>query len=160
MKTSVFASICAFVFCFQISAQNVWLGGKTGVENDWNVPQNWSKNRIPNEFDHVIIPNVTSQSRPFPIIDEKVNPIAALQIESGATLHISENGHLTVDGSTTFNYGILNIGTVKNEGLCVVKSTGLQPILNKNGTWQNDGKFAAIEVLNTNHSQSLITDNN
>ncbi len=96
--------------------QNVWIGGTPGQENSWNQFTNWSLNRVPDYTDHVLIPMQESRLMFNPVIDESVQPIAVLEIESGANLTISNNGTLTIDGQYTYNYGIILFGDILGAG--------------------------------------------
>ena len=57
-------ALVVVLFATSLSAQNenVWRGGKPGRVADWNIAANWSKNRVPNEFDHVVIPNTRDRA--------------------------------------------------------------------------------------------------
>lgn len=117
MNKSNLITATFFFFTLNLSfAQVVWTGGTPGRTNDWNVATNWDTNRIPDEFDDVLIPNLAGQGNFYPIIKTHVPSIQYLFIESNARLEIAENGMLTIDGSNTWNDGLLNFGSLKISG--------------------------------------------
>ena len=126
-----------------ISAQNVWKGGTPGHENEWNVARNWSENRVPDWTENVIIKDVSTSSRHFPVINSTVEPIAHLEIQSNAILTIRENGKLLVDGISTFDTGITLIGNICIDGDLEVKNTALNAIENMSGVPMVDKKAIA-----------------
>lgn len=94
-----------------VSAQkiNTWKGGKPGHPNAWNCAQNWSLNTVPNEFQDVIIPDVSSGFQQYPVIDDTENIVRSLTISANARLTILPTGKLLVtgfeDGTGLINYG-------------------------------------------------------
>ncbi|HRI61834.1 MAG TPA: hypothetical protein PK228_18980, partial [Saprospiraceae bacterium] len=87
MKKQINLSILSLLitlFATTIFAQNenIWRGGKPGRKADWNVAANWSKHRVPNEFDHVVIPNTSTTTQTYPFISGEVT-VESLYIESG-----------------------------------------------------------------------------
>ncbi|HMX41810.1 MAG TPA: hypothetical protein PKD78_15840, partial [Saprospiraceae bacterium] len=72
MKKQLFGTVIIIVI-LSISANaqvtNSWKGGFPGRENDWNCQQNWSLGKSPDIFDNVVIPDVSTASRRYPIID-------------------------------------------------------------------------------------------
>jgi hypothetical protein len=80
-----------------LSAQNenIWRGGKPGRASDWNIAANWSKNRVPNEFDQVVIPGAESGSTTRPFISGEV-VIGSLYMESGAEIVLRDHAMLVV----------------------------------------------------------------
>lgn len=155
MKTIRFFSSLVFTFCFFIlgltaSAQNIWKGGTPGAETDWNTPRNWSLNRVPDWSDDVVlIPNVASQSGYFPVVESHVPDISHLNIEGGASVTITTTGSLTIDGETTFNYGIQNTGHLHNSGHLAILKTALPPLAEPDGNILNQRVFA-FEIPNEN----------
>ncbi|MCF8246116.1 MAG: hypothetical protein K9J37_15645 [Saprospiraceae bacterium] len=110
MKTNqfFFAAFCMFLLgnFTQVKAQkiNFWKGGAPGQESNWNCPKNWSEHQIPDAFQNVIVPDVSSGSGVYPTIDVSGLEVNALVLESGATLTITKKGALEV--ITTFDeYG-------------------------------------------------------
>lgn len=120
-KTTLVFLLISCTYC--LSAQNVWKGGTIGKPDQWNVASNWSKNRVPDWSETVIIPDVRSQSGYFPVIDQAVPAIAHLEIQANASLLIQAKGTLQVDGQTTVNCGILLQGTLLVEGYLDIVNT-------------------------------------
>ena len=98
------ASWMLFIICMLFSiiatAQktNTWKGGKTGHPNAWNCAQNWSLNTVPNEFQGVIIPDVSSGFNQYPVIEKEENVVRSITICSHAQLTILPSGTLLVMG--------------------------------------------------------------
>ncbi len=67
---------------------NTWKGGTPGQETNWDCSKNWSLGRIPDAFDNVIIPDVTTSARKFPVIQSGSIEINQLDIQSNATLTV------------------------------------------------------------------------
>ena len=129
-----------------LNAQNFWIGGSPGAEQEWNNSKNWSENKIPDLWDDtVVIPDVTSQSGYFPIIKNKAKPIAHLRIESGANVTILKKGKLIIDGSNTFNYGIFNVGNLVNQGMVSIGNTAMTPFENVKQNISNQGIIAVTD---------------
>lgn len=127
-------------------AQNSWIGGTPGSETEWSNPKNWSENRVPDWSDEsVIIADIRTQSGFFPTISKEVNEIGHLRLEGGAILTIGVNGKLIINGSDTYNFGILNIGSIINYGFVSIKNTGLTPLENIDKNIENKGAFAFID---------------
>ncbi len=127
----------------QIHAQNYWLGGAIGQETNWNHPANWSENHVPDWADlAVVIPNVESQSGYFPEISNEVPEIPYLLIEGGAYVTILESGHLVIDGGTTYNYGIHNVGSIFNGGQLTILKTAMDHFAEPRDNVYNYGVIA------------------
>lgn len=156
MKTThkIFA-LCSFTIFFvttSLTSQNYWKGGTPGAENNWHTPQNWSENRVPDWTDPlVIIPDVSSESGYFPQITKQVPAIPSLMIEGGAKITVREGGFLTIDGATTYNHGILNIGALYNYGNLSIKETALSPFSQVPDNIYNSGALAIDENLNNSN---------
>lgn len=75
MKYTAFFPFCFFaLFSISAAAQktNVWQGGAAGHETDWSFFKNWRAGKVPNEFDLVIIPDVsTSTGKKTPSVRAK-----------------------------------------------------------------------------------------
>ena len=131
-----------FLFClalftgFALSAQNRWVGGTPGTETDWLQPRNWSKNRVPDWTDSVVlIPDVSTQSGFFPVVSTIVPAIPHLFVASGAKLVLKPSGDLTIDGATTYNHGILLYGEIINSGHLTIQNTGLYSVDYRGYEW-------------------------
>lgn len=75
--------------------ENIWRGGKPGRPSDWNIAANWSKHRVPNELDHVVIPNTSTSTQTYPFITGEVT-VETLFIESGAEIVLRDHAMLVV----------------------------------------------------------------
>ncbi|MEQ1745956.1 MAG: hypothetical protein ABMA02_11045 [Saprospiraceae bacterium] len=73
-----------------------WKGGAPGMESNWNCPKNWSNNRVPDAFANVVIPDVSSRSRTYPVIDRVGAEVGSLSLESGSALLILNSGSLEI----------------------------------------------------------------
>lgn len=127
MKMLLLTFLSFFVFSLQAQEVNVWKGGFPGSEESWEHPRNWSLGEVPDEEDHVIIPSRLSEGNFYPHISAATSPIASLEMQAGATLHIAPRGVLMIDGSLTYNYGLLNYGKLLNEGVLEIENTALNP---------------------------------
>ena len=70
----------------QAQTTNVWKGGVPGHESDWNHYKNWSLGKTPGVFDCVIIPDVSSTSRKYPIVKAGEIEVLSIEVQSGASL--------------------------------------------------------------------------
>ncbi len=127
-----------------MEAQNIWKGGTPGQETAWSVAKNWSESRIPDWTEDVIIANVSTSSGYFPVIDNEVESIAHLEIQSGAILTILPTGKLIIDGGSTFNSGITLIGNINVDGDLEIKNTALYTIENLSGNTIENKKMIAL----------------
>ncbi len=66
------------------------------MASNWNCPKNWSTNKVPDGFQNVIIPDVSTGSGAYPSIKSGGLEVNALTLESGATLKIEKQASLTV----------------------------------------------------------------
>ncbi|MBK9018358.1 MAG: hypothetical protein IPM82_32320 [Saprospiraceae bacterium] len=93
-----------------------WKGGRRpplpGQESNWNCPRNWNSGRIPGVFDNVVIQDVSTAARPFPVIKTVVEPVNSLFIESNACLSLTSAGSLQIDGDEE----LVVVGSIFNEG--------------------------------------------
>ena len=136
------------------TAQNTWIGGTPGAETDWNQARNWSRQHVPDWTDEVvIIPDVSSRSGHAPVIDGDVPPVPSMQINAGATLFISAGGRLTIDGETTYNFGLLLYGHLHNAGQMTIQSTALAPLVEHGTVIDNDG----LVIILTQETYSSAT---
>ncbi len=83
----------------QTQSTNTWKGGTPGQTANWNCPKNWSAGRVPDAFQNVIIPDVSTGSGVYPIIKTGGQEVNAIVLESGATLEITKKGSLMVFGA-------------------------------------------------------------
>ena len=100
MKTQyLFVSgLLLFFFSSSVFSQSVnyWIGGAPGLEREWNCPRNWSTGEVPNEFSHVVIPDVSIGSRSTPIVRSGLLEIGSLIMESNSALEVQEQATLVV----------------------------------------------------------------
>ncbi len=91
-RNTIFFSLfftLVFICCANaLSAQivNTWKGGAPGHESDWAYYKNWSRGRTPNEFDRVVIPDVSTSTRSFPVIRSGNVEVLSLEVQAGASL--------------------------------------------------------------------------
>jgi hypothetical protein len=83
----------------QTQSTNTWKGGTPGQTANWNCPRNWSTGRVPDAFQNVIIPDVSTGSGVYPVIEMDGQEVNAIVLESGAMLEIKERGSLIVFGA-------------------------------------------------------------
>ncbi|MCW5922427.1 MAG: hypothetical protein KIS77_08790 [Saprospiraceae bacterium] len=129
MKNTLAVITVAFALIFSIQGtqaqiKNVWVGGKPGRPIDWNVAANWSLQRVPNEFHDVVIPNTSTTTASYPVIDEEVK-IHTLRVESGAKLFILPTGKLNLQATGMNAKEVLaNRGAIENQSHNLI---GLHP---------------------------------
>ncbi len=87
-RISIFAICIIALFSINLSAQqtNVWKGGFPGHETDWNHYRNWSLGKTPDIFDNVIIPDVSTSTQKYPIVQEGDIEVLRLEVQQGASL--------------------------------------------------------------------------
>ena len=103
--------ILSMLFTFSLFAQNTvsWLGGTPGKETDWSEAKNWSNHKVPDEFSNVIISPRNSGHQALPTIQGDAEALS-IEIHSGASLLISKDALLTIDGEGAFTRGIQVLG--------------------------------------------------
>jgi len=138
--------IIAVFATFSLNAQTeiTWIGGTPGQETNWNQAKNWSTNQVPDEDTWVIIKATNSGHQALPVITSDII-IAGIEIQSNANLTIAQTGKLLIDGEMTYNYGILNVGKIINQGQVSVANTGLAPIYQPNTNIENHGSIAIFD---------------
>jgi hypothetical protein len=134
---TILLSLATTVSFAQESA--TWIGGSFGNATSWHEARNWSTGAIPNEDTHVIIVHTNSGHNSQPIISENAEA-ASIQILSSATLTISKEGDLIVDGVATYSEGIslyggkiINNGQVALYNLAVEVSDEMADMITGNG---------------------------
>lgn len=114
-KISIFLVLFFAIHETNAQIQNVWIGGMPGRPIDWDVAANWSLQRVPNEFHDIVIPNTTTTTFSYPVIDGEVE-IHSLRIESGAKLVILEKGKLNLNATgTKMEDALANYGEIENQ---------------------------------------------
>ena len=71
-----------------------WTGN---VNSDWHTPGNWSINKVPTAFTHVIISFVSTGDSP--VISTANAVVASLQLRNGATLNTANGMTVTIAGN-------------------------------------------------------------
>lgn len=107
------------VYVYEIGKlANAWIGGTTGLEDDWATASNWSQGSVPTASDQVEIPITTND--PVITTDEEV---LDLSIESGATLTVNSGASLAIYGTASVDgtYTVKRNAT-GNAGLSIVSS--------------------------------------
>ena len=107
-NASCFAVIVLFLLAFQTAASAqktaTWKGGTPGRAHDWNCPSNWREGRVPDEFSHVVIPDISSSTFSYPILDKGEVEVQSLHCLPGARLVVRNKAMvLTMEPAT---YGI------------------------------------------------------
>ena len=101
-RNLIFSALTALLTLFSNETfsqkTTVWIGGQAGRESDWDCPQNWSDNRVPNEFSDVILPDISTQSRVLPIIKTGLVQINSLSVDASAMLLVAKDAKLLVFG--------------------------------------------------------------
>ncbi|MBK9632067.1 MAG: hypothetical protein IPO62_13555 [Saprospiraceae bacterium] len=84
--------------------QNIWIGGSPGREDDWHCHKNWSKFKVPNEFNKVIIPNTRTSTFVYPVIEKGNVTIYSLEMHPGTILYVKQKSPLFIlDELSTFS---------------------------------------------------------
>jgi hypothetical protein len=126
-------SIMMFFFMLTLTsgfAQNTvsWKGGTPGRETSWKEPRNWSNYQVPDEYTHVIIAKLHTGHYAQPVIHDLVE-VASIRVLAGASLKITDQGEIVIDGSLTYTEGIVTQGgSIINEGrIQMVEVEAAQP---------------------------------
>ena len=113
MKKQQFFSLAfstALILSVAVSASaqisNTWNGGTPGHETDWSYFKNWSLGKTPDVFDNVVIPDVSSTTRCYPVIATGEVEVLSLEIQTGASLTLKKSAFVLTE---TF----VNNGTCK-----------------------------------------------
>ena len=107
-----------------INAQNTvtWIGGTPGNETTWNEARNWSNHRVPDVFSDVIIPDVSSTTFAYPVIENEWVEINSIFIYPTSRLKIDGDAKLVTYAESG---GLANIVQEDDEAF-VQESTNLQ----------------------------------
>jgi len=143
MKNTIKSISLFFALLFVLNAanaqsQNVWVGGMPGRPIDWDVAANWSLQQVPNEFHYVVIPNTSTTTFSYPVIDGEVE-IHSLRIESGAKLVILETGKLQLDAVGATQEVLANAGEIDNRSRNAIRFH--EPVVLKNTAIASTKKF-------------------
>lgn len=104
---AIFALLC--LICGAANAQKnaTWKGGTPGKPSDWNCATNWKEGRVPNEFSNVVIPDVSTSTWAYPVIENGVVEIFSLQCAPNARLDTRGNARvILLDAPSNRNEGI------------------------------------------------------
>ena len=100
MKKQIIITLISIItLAVSVNAQttNVWKGGFPGHENDWNCNKNWSLSKTPDVFDNVVIPDVSTKTRRYPVISSGDVEVTSLFVQSGATLTLSQSARILTE---------------------------------------------------------------
>ncbi len=96
----LFAPAMILLLGFQISltAQKTatWKGGAPGRNTAWNCAANWKEGRVPNEFSNVVIPDVSTTTFCYPVIEEGEVEILSLLCTPPAKVTLGKNASLII----------------------------------------------------------------
>jgi hypothetical protein len=81
----------------QAQTLNTWKGGFPGHETEWNNSRNWSLGRTPGIFDRVVIPDVSTSTRRYPVVPSGVFEVQRLEIQAGASLTLHRSARIVAD---------------------------------------------------------------
>jgi CshA-type fibril repeat protein len=93
----------ATLYLTTLSSVNYWLGGKTGKENDWNTPENWTDNRVPGIYDDVEFAT-TANNNGVPAKDDLHVPTGT-PVEVGDLTNRSSKNLIVPPSSTIIVHG-------------------------------------------------------
>ncbi len=79
---------------------NIWQGGQPGQEANWHLAANWSLDRVPDWTHDVLIPDMSTTARPYPVIRHGVAEANSIQLQSGAQLTIADTSSLRLPEGT------------------------------------------------------------
>lgn len=103
MKKQIISTLVTIItLTVSVNAQttNVWKGGFPGHENDWNCNKNWSLGKTPDIFDNVVIPDVSTTTRRYPVISSGEVEVTSLYVQNGATLTLIRSSRLWTENFT------------------------------------------------------------
>lgn len=98
--TASFAISMLFIVACHItlSAQKTatWKGGTPGRKTSWHCASNWKEGRIPDEFSYVFIPNVSTSTACYPVIENGNVEILSLHCASDAFISVKPEAGITI----------------------------------------------------------------
>jgi hypothetical protein len=101
MKNTLIFSILFFAaspFMLRAQTTNTWKGGFPGHETEWNNSRNWSLGKTPNAFQRVIIPDVSTTTRRYPVVAAETEiEVQSLEIHAGASLTLGRAARILAD---------------------------------------------------------------
>jgi hypothetical protein len=98
MKNTIAIIALFSLISLSAEAQKIatWKGGTPGKSTDWNCPTNWKEGRVPNEFSNVVIPNISTSTFSYPVIDRGEIEVQSLFCASSARLTVKNKASLVV----------------------------------------------------------------
>ena len=87
------------LFSIDLFAQKraTWAGGTPGQPSNWFCPSNWKEHRVPNEFSSVLIPDVSTSTFHYPVIDAGTVEIGSLECATKACVTLANNARLLIN---------------------------------------------------------------
>jgi hypothetical protein len=147
MKTSItLLSMLTTTFLF---AQEpvYWVGGTPGQKTSWHVARNWSNSRVPDTGTRVIINNPNTGHNAQPVISRPIE-VLSIAIYNGATLQVTENGEILIDGTSDYSNGIQIVGShLINDGNILMNNIDGHPDENLLSIIRGSGKLMLNEHL-------------
>ncbi|MFN0174840.1 MAG: hypothetical protein ACKVU0_09360 [Saprospiraceae bacterium] len=105
-------AIIALLSLLSLNAQSqktaTWKGGTPGKSTDWNCPGNWKEGRVPNEFSHVVIPDVSSSTFSYPVIDSEIE-IWSIEYAPTTRVKVLDKAHLYAIQQDRAESGLTNL---------------------------------------------------
>ena len=139
-RVSIIFYVLPLFLSGELAGQVVWSGKAPGKAGEWMEPRNWVQNRLPDIWDKVVLPYRTGQSGTAVVLRGTSIRIASLELQSGSRLEITKGTQLIIDGSDTYDYGILLLGGIlTNDGEIIIVNAGLASIEKLNGLLINNG---------------------
>ncbi|OWY20894.1 hypothetical protein C7N43_13250 [Sphingobacteriales bacterium UPWRP_1] len=100
-------SVCFILFSsLAVQAQNTWIGGFPGHENDWNFAANWSLHHVPDEWDNVVIPNTATTTFHYPVITNNAGTVASIILGYNSYITVTQTGSLGIENKDQSNTNI------------------------------------------------------
>jgi hypothetical protein len=95
----VFSTALILSVAVSASAQisNTWKGGTPGHETDWSYFKNWSLGKTPDVFDNVVIPDVSTTTRCYPVIATGEIEVLSLEVQTGASLTLKKSAFVLTE---------------------------------------------------------------
>ena len=111
-----------------IFSQTDWTGN---ISSDWGDPGNWTAG-VPDLMDDVTIPDMPNDPE---VMNGTIATAKFIWVEADAALKVNNGGSLSIIGSD--DSGLLNRGSVINEGAFIIDETGGHGINQFNATFIN-----------------------
>ncbi len=124
-----FAFLTLFTVCISLltsltsQAQNTWIGGFPGHKTDWNIAANWSMYRVPDEWEEVYIPNTSTTTFVYPVIEHDVGMISSIRMGYDARIIVTETGRIGILNQDRSSGNIQQLQIFSNQ---IVDATALK----------------------------------